>query len=99
MQVANGWVQVGSDRFKNSQVANRCANTLHKFQRFNGEYHAIIEIVEYELGRIAQKMIKCRSDMRMSKYSFTAYNKTTSIYIYIRSETFAKIFLPSPLLV
>ena len=55
MQIANGRVQVGSNRLKNGQIASRYANIYYKFQFFNCEFHAIIEIVKCESGRIAQK--------------------------------------------
>ena len=47
--------QVGSSRFKNGQVANRYVSIYYKFQIINVKYDAIIEIVECESGRVAQK--------------------------------------------
>ena len=70
MQAANGGVQVGSDRLKNGQIASRCANTQYRFQIFNGKYHAIIEIVECESGRIGSKMVKLRVDVRIHSVNF-----------------------------
>ena len=47
--------RIGSSSLKKCQIASRYANTWHRFQFFNGKYHAIIEIVECESGQIAQK--------------------------------------------
>ena len=68
MQISFGQMQVGSNRLKNGQIASRCANTLYKFQSFNGKYHANIEIVKCESGRIAQKWA---SAGRLCKYAGT----------------------------
>ena len=60
--------RVGSSRLKNYQVASRYASIHYKFQFFNVKYHAIIEIVECESGRVAKKL---SSASRLCEYAGT----------------------------
>ena len=60
--------QVGSSRLKNGQIASRYASIHYKFQFFNVKYHAIIEIVECESRRVAQKW---SSASRICEYAST----------------------------
>ena len=60
--------QVESSRLKNGQVASRYASIHYKFQFFNVKYHAIIEIVECESHRVAQKW---SSASRICEYAGT----------------------------
>ena len=56
LRVSNG--RVGSGRVGSKMVKLRVDMRVHteKFQFFNVKYHAIIEIVECESGRVAKKL-------------------------------------------